>query len=343
MSNMVKTKYDNKGLTGLANLGNTCFINATLQCLSHTYELNEFLNTNFTDRLNKNESLILTEWNELRNLMWSENCTISPNKFLNSIHLMAQKKDRDIFTGFAQNDLPEFLLFIMDCFHSALEREVDMEIRGTAENTKDNLAIKCYKMMKNMYCKEYSEILDMFYGIHVSKVEYHKTKKNLNITPEPFFLINLPIPDISSPTLMSCFELYTSVEHLDKENGLINEKTKQKEAINKDLKFFKLPNILVIDLKRFTNSIMKNQKLVDIPLTDLNLSKYVVGYNKFSYVYDLYGVCNHSGSTMGGHYTSHIKNSNGKWYLFNDRLVNEITEKQVITNQAYCLFYRKKK
>ena len=29
----------------MANLGNTCFINTTLQCLSHTYELNKFLDT----------------------------------------------------------------------------------------------------------------------------------------------------------------------------------------------------------------------------------------------------------------------------------------------------------
>ena len=54
------------------------------------------------------------------------------------------------------------------------------------------------------------------------------------------------------------------------------------------------------------------------------------------------GVCNHSGTTMGGHYTSYVKNANGKWYVFNDTNVSEIEEKSVITNQAYCLFYRKK-
>jgi ubiquitin C-terminal hydrolase len=89
----------------------------------------------------------------------------------------------------------------------------------------------------------------------------------------------------------------------------------------------------------------KNQILIDFPLNDLDLSKYVIGYKKKSYMYDLYGVCNHSGSVFGGHYTAYIKNANGKWYNFNDTSVQEIPlslNNSIISPKSYCLFYRKR-
>ena len=129
--------YENKGLTGLANLGNTCFVNSCIQILSHTYELNDFLNLKtYKKKLrNKYESALLIEWDNLREFMWSENCIISPGKFIKTVQKLAQLKDKDIFTGFAQNDLPEFLLFVIDCFHTALAREVNMTIEGNVLGT----------------------------------------------------------------------------------------------------------------------------------------------------------------------------------------------------------------
>ncbi len=339
-------KYNDKGLSGLANLGNTCFINSCMQVLSHTYELNMFLENNtYKNKLNnKPDSAMLVEWDEIRKLLWAENCIVTPGKFIKTIQKVADIKKIDIFTGYSQNDLPEFLLFVIDCFHRALSREINMNIKGVVQNDIDKVAVKCFEMIKKMYQKEYSEIWNIFYAIHVSEIVSFDTGNQLSMSPEPFFMIDLPIPSNNkSPSLIDCFNLYVEGEVLEGENAWYNETTKQKENVRKKISFWSFPDILVIDLKRFNARNQKNQILVTFPLENLDLSPYVIGYKKSSYVYDLYGVCNHGGGVMGGHYTSYVKNANGKWYHFNDTSVSELrSEDAIISPKAYCLFYRKK-
>ena len=338
--------YKDKGLSGLANLGNTCFINSCMQVLSHTYELNHFLDDEkYKKKLkNKYDSALLLEWDNLRNLMWSNNCIVSPNKFLNTIHKVAKIKGMEMFTGYSQNDLPEFLLFLIDCFHNSISREIKMTISGQAENETDKIAIQCFEMIKNMYSKEYSEVWNLFYAVHVSEITNLETGKQIKITPEPYFMIDLSIPSNNkSPSLIDCFECYVEGEVLDGENAWYNDETKERINIRKKILFWSLPNILVIDLKRFNARNQKNQILVTFPLDDLDLTKYVIGYKKESYHYELYGVCNHSGGVLGGHYTAFVKNANGKWYHFNDTSVSEVgLHESIVSPKAYCLFYRKK-
>jgi len=338
--------YKNKGLTGLANLGNTCFINSCMQVLSHTYELNDFLNNEtYKKKLkNKHDSVLLIEWDNLRTLMWSENCTVSPGKFVKTIQKIAQLKNADLFTGFAQNDLPEFLLFIIDCFHTSLSREVNMSINGSASNETDKMAVQCFEMIKKMYAKEYSEIWNLFYGIHVSQIISLETGEVLSASPEPYFMINLSIPENNkTPTLQDCFDLYANGETLEGENAWYNDASQLKQNVQKKIIYWSMPAILVIDIKRFNHRNQKNQQLISFPLDNFDLSNYVIGYKKDSYIYDLYGICNHSGGVHGGHYTAFVKNANDKWYHFNDTNVTEITNlDDLITPKAYCLFYRKK-
>lgn len=340
-------KFKGGGLCGLQNLGNTCFMNSCIQMLSHTYEFNLFLDNNiYKSKLNICvESTLIVEWDNLRKCLWRNNNTvISPEPFLNKIHRISELKGNDNFSGFLQNDMSEFLLFVIDCFHTSLSRNVNMRVKGKCLDTMDTTAIKCYGMMKKMYSNDYSEILKIFYAIHVSQILSIETGEILNVTPEPFFIIHLPLPqNTNSTTLEACFDNYVKGEILDGENSWFNEKTKKKEGVVKKLCFWCFPEILVIDIKRFNNRNVKNKCLVTFPLNELNLSKYVIGYNSESYVYELYGVCNHSGNVNGGHYTCHIKNSNGKWYHFNDATVSEVkTETAIISSKAYCFFYRKK-
>tara|TARA_Y100000816_G_C26066330_1_gene560438 strand:- start:434 stop:1486 length:1053 start_codon:yes stop_codon:yes gene_type:complete len=344
MREEVTPKKKSNGLTGLANLGNTCFVNSMLQCLLHTYELNNLLDNKqlWQKKIKKKpESLIFLEWNELRKMMWSEDCTISPAGFIQAVQKVANAKNQDIFTGFAQNDFTEFLHFCVSCFHSSLEREVNMEISGAIKNKTDKTAKICYDMMSNMYKKEYSEILQIFYGIHVSQTKSLENNYK-NISPEPFFDLSLEMEGCNN--LVECIDKYTSVEKLTGDNKLYNDKSKKYEEGEKRIQFFDLPDVLVITLKRFKNNNRKDQKMVDFPLEGLNFKKYMIGYDKSKYIYDLYGIANHSGNVLGGHYTSFVKIKNNDWYLFNDteiRKVNNIDK--IKTPKAYCFFYRKRK
>jgi len=338
--------YKNKGLSGLANLGNTCFINSCIQVLSHTYELNFFLQEEtYKKKLkNKYDSILILEWDNLRKIMWNSNCVVSPGKFVKTIQKVSTLKNIEMFTGYSQNDLPEFLLFLIDCFHNSLSREIKMTISGNPENETDEIAIKCFEMIKNMYSKEYSEIWNLFYAVHVSEITNLETGEKIKITPEPYFMIDLPIPENNkAPSLIDCFNLYVEGEILEGENAWYNEDKNEKINIRKRIQFWSLPNILVIDLKRFNNRFQKNQILITFPIDLLDLSNYVIGYKKDKYKYELYGVCNHSGGLMGGHYTAYVKNANGKWYHFNDTSVSEVgLNESIISTKAYVLFYRKK-
>ena len=173
------------------------------------------------------ESLIFLEWNELRKMMWSEDCTISPAGFIQAIQKVAAIKGRDSFTGYSQNDFTEFLHFLISCLHSSIEREVDMEITGNIKNNTDKMAKICYNMMSNMYKKEYSEILSIFYGIHVSKTNTLDNSYE-NIVPEPFFDLSIEIENCSN--IIECLDKYTSVEKLEGDNKLYNDKKNMKKV-----------------------------------------------------------------------------------------------------------------
>jgi ubiquitin C-terminal hydrolase len=343
--NIDNQSFKNKGLSGLVNMGNTCFINACVQIISHTYELNSVFDSLTENKLNikdKDSCILLMEWNNLRKLLWRENTIIFPSKFIHTIKVVAGKKRIPHFTDFSQNDAQEFMLFLVDCFHNSVSRSINMNIIGSPENNTDKLATKCFEMVKQRHEKEYSEFWNLLYGIQVSEIFDANTNVLLYQKPESYFMIDLPIPQ-SSPnsssiiSILDCFNLYVEGEFIE---GWKNKERKQTVNIHKKLSFWSFPNILIISLKRFKDTNIKNKSLIHFPL-ELDLTKYVIGYKKTSFLYNLYGVCNHFGaSPSGGHYTSYIKNIN-KWYEFDDMNVIEKSVHGIVTPNAYMLFYRR--
>lgn len=342
MSNTPSNNF-NLGLTGLANLGNTCYINSCMQILSHCKLFNDVLDELTNKKLNNNnDSILLIEWKQLKDLMWKKNCTIAPNRFIKSIQHVSSIKNLELFTGYAQNDLAEFLMFIIDSFNNSLKRKVDINIIGIQKNETDKLAIECYKMIKEYYSENYSELLDIFYGTHVSIIENIINNENLVNKPEPFCLLDLSIPNKDNITIYDCFDNYLIKELLTQDNKYFDSKSKSYIDVYKYIVFWSLPNILIINLKRFDNNNRKINKLVTCPLNNIDLRKYVVGYDKESYIYELFGITNHSGSSLGGHYTSCVKHcNNNKWYHFNDTIIRELNETNIINQNAYTFFLKK--
>ena len=330
-------------IVGLANLGNTCFLNSCIQVLQHTYELHEIVDN--ATLHSTSDSVVVKEWNDMRKLMQTQNGVLSPTRFVNTIHQIARQKGRELFTGWVQNDITEFLLFLIECIHSSMSRKINIKINGTPETELDKRAITCYSLIQNIYSKEYSKILELFYGVYMTEIVHPVTKELLSCKPEHYFVLDLQIYNEGRicNNLYDSFDLFVRPELMEGDNAWFNDKTGEKEHAYRQVNFWSLPNILVITLKRFSpDGTQKLQSLVDFPLENMDLSRYVVGYQATSYIYDLFGVCNHMGGVMGGHYTAFVKNGANQWIHYNDHMAGPMDAGSVVSPTAYCLFYRKK-
>lgn len=333
-------KSNENGLTGLYNLGNTCFMNSIIQIISHIYELHvEVRNLKKINRTNNN---LFIKWIRLNNSLWEGTKMVNPKEFHNEVQMVARGKNEN-FIGYNQNDAAEFLIFIFDVFHESCKLNVEMKINGNIKNDMDKIAYNCYKEYIRYHEKDYSLFTKLFYCMSVTTNKSKKTGQVMSQRFQSNFIIDLPIPDIKNCNLYDCFDFNFKDVELVGENGLIDENTKIRHDIIQSTKIWNLPTILIISLKRFSYNGSKNNKLIDFPLDNMDLSNYVSGYKK-NLKYELFGISNHSGVLRGGHYTSYIKVKNERWYLFNDQMVTEIKDNinEIVTPKAYCLFYRLK-
>ena len=144
-------------------------------------------------------------------------------------------------------------------------------------------------------------------------------------------------------SLEDCLEKFREEEILDEKNKWYCKNCKSFQKAKKKMELFYLPKILIICLKRFSNSYNhweKNNKLVDFPINNLDMENFICGPNKNNFKYDLFAVSQHYGSCGGGHYTAICKNF-GSWYSYNDSNVSLADENDIINKAAYVLFYRR--
>lgn len=178
------------------------------------------------------------------------------------------------------------------------------------------------------------------------------TCRNTSTTYSPFMYLSLPIPVVNGTfTLQNCLNEFTKEEVLDGDDAWHCPNCKQPRRATKKLTITRLPVILIIHLKRFTNSGPWRDKLntfINFPLVNLELTEYVppplprVALDSPNtappFIYDLYGTVNHYGTLHGGHYTSYVKNPyRGEWNCFDDSKATKMDASQVVVSPSFAL------
>ncbi|XP_031772675.1 uncharacterized protein LOC100870505 isoform X4 [Apis florea] len=333
------------GLNGLRNIGNTCFMNSVIQCLSNTRPLLEYLlNEQYLADINTTTSsmkgALIKAFSQVIHELWE----VGGDLVVNTTALKSQiQRFAPRFMGYSQQDAQEFLRYLLEGLHEDVNRvTVKPQPIHTDIPEMYTDSQKAVESWKRYLRSEDSMIVDVFVGQLRSSL--HCTScDHVSVTLDPFWDLSLPIPARSGTVKLSqCLEHFTREEVLDGDEKPTCSKCQMRRKCTKSFSIQKFPKILVIHLKRFSPMERFRSKLnvmVDFPLTGLDLSAFAAPRVP-GCTYNLYGVANHSGTTHSGHYTAYCKHPySAEWHEYNDSRVSAVPARSVVSNEAYVLFY----
>ncbi|KAF6030636.1 USP19 [Bugula neritina] len=195
-------------------------------------------------------------------------------------------------------------------------------------------------------------------------VDWKLNKEKLRISDKPLEYVEVEGEDKGNGVLTDsdtglerCLYEFTKPEVLSKDESWYCPTCKTHREANKQMTLWSLPDTLIIQLKRFSfgGSIYRNKidDFISFPLTGLDMNRFYAG-PKLPQIplYDLYGVVNHHGSLLGGHYTAYARCLDQYdssvteigWRCMNDSRVTYIdNDSEVMNKDAYLLFYKRRK
>lgn len=190
-----------RGIVGLNNLGNTCYMNSALQCLLHVEELAcYFLSGEYSKDINEDNPIgyhgnVARAFGSLMDrLVSSSSSAFAPRAFKSVIG-----RYRSAFAGYMQQDSQEFLAFLLDSLHEDLNKIRNKPATEKPELPDDKvndpeavskLADEVWALHKK---RNDSVVLDLFAGLYRSVLVCPVCSK-VSITFDPFMDLTLPLP-----------------------------------------------------------------------------------------------------------------------------------------------------
>ncbi|XP_042508101.1 ubiquitin carboxyl-terminal hydrolase 23 [Macadamia integrifolia] len=301
---------------GLENLGNTCFLNSVLQCLTYTEPFAAYLQSG------KHQSSCHTAGfcamcaiqDHVRRALQSSGRIVAPKHLVMNLRCISRN-----FRNARQEDAHEYMVNLLESMHKCcLPSGVPSESPSAYDK---------------------SLVHKIFGGRLRSQVKCMQCSYSSN-TFDPFLDLSLEI--VKADSLLKALRHFTAMEQLDGgERQYQCQRCKQKVRAYKQLTVHKAPYVLTIHLKRFGSHIpgQKIDKKVQFGPT-LDLKPFVSGNYEGELKYTLYGVLVHAGwSTHSGHYYCFVRTSSGMWYSLDDNRVVQVSERTVLEQKAYMLFY----
>ncbi|XP_042027644.1 ubiquitin carboxyl-terminal hydrolase 25-like isoform X1 [Salvia splendens] len=332
----LKRKHGSPPL-GLRNLGNTCYLNSVLQCLTFTPPLANFclrfLHSSVCDFGTGKEKkgdcpFCLLEKRIARSLS-GESVSDAPIKINSCLRIYAEH-----FRSGRQEDAHEFLRYVIDACHNTCLRLKKLQQQQRGKNGTANSG--------DIAGAGETVIKEIFGGTLQSQVKCLACGAESNKVDE---IMDISLDILHSGSLREALQKFFQPEVLDGNNKYKCENCKKLVTARKQMSILEAPNVLVIQLKRFEGILgSKIDKLIAFGEV-LVLSSYMFKGSKDQQPeYNLFGTIVHSGfSPDSGHYYAYIKDAIGRWYCCNDSYVSVSTLQEVLSEKVYILFFSRAK
>ena len=337
---------DTKGVVGLQNMGNTCYVNSTLQLLRACPDWTVYCMMTDLPTTMERPARVLRAFRDVQQSLWSAYYPgyVRPAGFLHEIQQVVQGTVYDMFGLPMQNDSHEFLVYLLDQFHEAQSEkpafhELDLPIVDGVVPTERVMQIRAINGW-NRYCSTHgtSPIVRLCYGMIRKTIECSHCH-NRTYQWEPFN--TLKIPCVAGQPFREWIrrELNDCAEIDQYQCNTCH--ARYPATIQSHL--WKLPPHLFLTLRRFQPDGQKDTSPCPYEGGLLSFDSYYAPESDDpmrNVQYELRGVSDHHGTHLGGHYTAQFKHpSTGQWWWFDDERAMPMPQPQCSASN-YLFYFR---